>query len=180
VGGGGFGSINIPSGPIPTLASSIDDLFRGRRALVGQTISDISREGPRDVQAVRQAVPELGAAADVAGAAIGGAGLGDLFSQALGEAASIRGLDPSRLAPFQAQLASEQFLPQAAQLATRTGFEDLAFAGFVPPQNLNIGTIGSLNIQQAELAGQVAAGAAQSLQSQNLFQSVLPSLLNQS
>jgi hypothetical protein len=135
-GGGGGGGFQVPSfGGIPGVGSTLREFFQGREALVSQQISDLGFLGQRGVGAVRGAIPELGAAADVAGGAFG-QDIGEDFTQALQEAAAIRGLDPSAIGPtggFNAGLAANQFLSSATALATQTGFEDLMFAGFAPP-----------------------------------------------
>jgi hypothetical protein len=180
-GGGGGGGFTFGGGPtqgIPSIRSTLQDFFGGREALVSQGIEDLSRFGARGVERSRAAIPELRLAAEAAQGVLGGGDLGDLFSQALGEAASIRGIETSQIGDFDAALASESFLPQAGALAARTGFEGLQFGGFVPPQNITFGTLGSLSLQTAQQALELQAGITQSLQSQAMFQSLLPGLMS--
>lgn len=176
--GGGSFDLNFGNiGTIPSTRTSLKDFFQGRDALVSQGISDLAFFGPRAVDKLQAAVPELGAAADVAAGAFG-ADFGSDFSAALREAAAIRGVDPSQIADFNAGLAANTFLGSSVDLATQTGFEQLLQAGFAPPQNFSFGTLGSLNLQQAELSAQIQSGIVQSQQAQALFAQTLPGLLS--
>ena len=165
----------------PAVRRSLQDFFRGREQLIDQAVGGLERSGVRAVDTLQQKVPEFAAAAEVAEGAFG-ADIGDDFSQALREAASVRGLDPSSLGDigsgFNAGLAANAFLGSAAQLATQTGFEQLLQAGFAPPQSLNFGTIGSLNMQEAELSAQISASIAQSQTAQALFSQQLSGIFS--
>jgi hypothetical protein len=161
---------------IPDMLGTLSDLHQGRRALVSTEIDLLQRYGPRGIQKVKEGIPELGAASRAAQGAFG-ADFGATFKSALQEAAEARGVDPSQIAEFDAELASESVQEQATGLAFKTGFEDLMFAGFVPPQNLDFGTLGSLSIQQAKFQSELQAGINQSLQAQSMFSMMLPGLL---
>jgi len=183
-----LGSVSIPSLNTSLFTTSgaaagtnygenaLQALIHTRAALAGSAVNDLQTLGTGRVAGLRNTVQELGTAAQVAQGAFG-EDLGSDFTAALRDAAAARGLDPGSISPFDAGLGSLAFQDKASQLSTRTGFEDLLYAGFAPPQNVNLATVGQLQIQGAELAAQVQAGISQSLQSSAMFSAALQGLL---
>lgn len=161
----------FPSDPTIDPDRVVDRLFNARRDLVSSNIDLLNTEGPGAIQNLRSASPELGAAAQAAQGVLSGQSVGQDFGAAIADAARMRGLDPSELSPESGFLDTftDQFLPQATGVATRTGFEDLFFAGFQPPSGLGLGQFGDLSVRRAELAAQTEANLAQTRLAQQMF-----------